>query len=55
MLAPDGFADPAVPHSIAQAFDDHAIWLTPEQISAYAGNAITLSNDRVWMSERRHR
>lgn len=51
ILAPDGFADPEVPHAIAQAFSNHAIWLTPEQKRAYAGNAITLSPNRVWMSE----
>jgi hypothetical protein len=52
ILAPDGFADPEVPRSIARAFEDRVIWLTPEQKRAYAGNAITLSPDRVWMSER---
>jgi hypothetical protein len=52
ILAPNGFADPAVPRAIAQAFDDHALWLTPEQKRAYAANAITLSPDRVWLSAR---
>jgi hypothetical protein len=52
ILAPDGFADPEVPHAIACAFEDRVIRLTPEQKRAYAGNAITLSPDRVWMSER---
>lgn len=52
ILASDGFADPEVPRAIAQAFDDRAVWLTNEQRRAYAGNAITLSNDRVWMSAR---
>lgn len=52
ILAADGFADPEVPQAIARAFDDRALWLTPEQKRDYAGNAITLSNDRVWMSTR---
>jgi len=52
IIAADGFRDPAVPAAIARAYQDHAIWLTPEQKQAYAGNAITLSDDRVWMSTR---
>jgi hypothetical protein len=52
ILAADGFADPAAPRTIAQAFDERALWLTPEQKRDYAGNAITLANDRVWMSAR---
>lgn len=50
MLAADGFANADVPHAIAQAFDNRAIWLSPEQKRAYAGNAITLSAARAWMS-----
>lgn len=52
ILAADGFADPEVPRAMAQAFDDRVLWLTNEQKCAYAGNAITLANDRVWMSAR---
>ncbi|HEX5489609.1 MAG TPA: arginine deiminase-related protein [Rhodanobacteraceae bacterium] len=52
MLAPDGFADPKVPRAIAHAFGDHVIRLTLEQKGAFAGNAITLSPGRVWMSAR---
>lgn len=52
ILAPDGFADPEAPRAIAQAFGGHAIQLTPEQKRAYAGNAITLAPNRVWLSER---
>ena len=52
ILATDGFADAAVPRAIAQAFDNRAIWLNSEQKRAYAGNAITLSPQRVWMSQR---
>src|SRR6185312_10218914 len=50
ILAPDGFADPAVPRAIADAFDGRALWLSPEQKRAFAANAITLSPGRVWMS-----
>lgn len=50
MLAADGFRDPAVPQAIARAFDDRVIWLTPEQKRAFACNAITLNDHRVWMS-----
>jgi hypothetical protein len=50
ILAPDGFADPAAPRAIADAFGDRALWLSPEQKRAYAANAITLSPERVWMS-----
>ena len=50
IIAADGFADPAVPQAIAQACDERVIWLTPAQKQAFAGNAITLSDERVWMS-----
>lgn len=52
IIAADGFGDPAVPKAIAAAYDDRAIWLNPAQKRAFAGNAITLSDDRVWMSAR---
>ena len=50
IIAADGFRDPAVPKAIAAAYGDRAIWLTAQQKQAYAGNAITLSTSRVWMS-----
>lgn len=50
ILAPDGFADPAVPKAIAQAYDNRVIWLDEAQKRAFAGNAITLADNRVWMS-----
>jgi len=52
IIAEDGFRDPAAARAIASAHGDRAIWLTPEQKRAYAGNAIALSEDRVWMSAR---
>ncbi len=51
ILATDGFLDPAVPEAIGTAYAGRVITLDPEQKSGYAGNAITLSADRVWMSE----
>ncbi len=50
IIAADGFGDPAVPAAIASAYGDRAIWLAPPQKQAFAGNAITLSDTRVWMS-----
>jgi hypothetical protein len=50
IIAADGFRDPAAAQAIAHAYGDRAIWLTPAQKQAFAGNAITLSDDRVWMS-----
>ena len=50
IVAADGFADPAVPQAIAQAYGGRALWLSPAQKQAFAGNAIALADDRVWMS-----
>lgn len=52
ILAADGFADANAANAIADAYGNRALWLTPEQKQAFAGNAITLGNDRVWMSAR---
>lgn len=51
ILAADGFADPDVPAAIAKAYGD-AIALDAPQRHAYAGNAISLTSERVWMSAR---
>lgn len=50
IMAADGFRDPAVPAAIAGACGGQVIWLTPAQKQAFAGNAITLADNRVWMS-----
>jgi hypothetical protein len=50
IIAADGFADEAIPQAIARACGERALWLTPGQKQAFAGNAITLADDRVWMS-----
>lgn len=52
LIAADGFRDPAVPQAIACAYGDRAIWLSPAQKLAFAGNAIALSDHRVWMGAR---
>ena len=52
IIAENGFRDPAAAQAIATAHDGRAIWLTPEQKRSYAGNAIALSESRVWMSAR---
>jgi len=50
IIAADGFRDAAAARAIATAYGERAIWLTPAQKQAFAGNAITLSEQRVWMS-----
>jgi hypothetical protein len=52
IIAPDGFADADVPAAIASIYAPRTITLTPVQKNAFAGNAITVSTDAVWMSER---
>jgi hypothetical protein len=52
LIAPDGFAEAESAQAIAQVYDDRVIRLDPHQKSAFAANAITLSDDAVWMSER---
>lgn len=53
IVAEDGFANPAAARAIATAYGDQAtIRLSPAQKQDYAGNAITLSDQRVWMSRR---
>jgi hypothetical protein len=52
ILATGGFRDAAVPKAIAQAYDGQALWLDAAQKRAFAGNAIALAENRVWMSAR---
>jgi hypothetical protein len=52
IIAPDGFADPAVPDAIAQMYAPQVLRLDPTQKAAFACNAIALSSDSVWMSTR---
>lgn len=55
IIAVDGFADPAAAQAISAAYNEHTIWLDVAQKEAFAGNAIALSAERVWMSERARR
>ena len=50
LICPGGFADPAAAAAIARVYGPHAIELSPAEHAAFAGNAIALSQDRVWMS-----
>ena len=50
MVCPAGFADPAVAAGIASLYAPHVVELSPAQKAAFAGNAIALSPDLVWMS-----
>ena len=52
IIAPDGFADPAVVEAIAQVYAPCVLRLDAVQKAAFAGNAIALSPDSVWMSAR---
>ena len=50
MICADGFADPATAAAIASCYAPHAIPLSPAERAAFAGNAIALTSDTVWMS-----
>lgn len=49
----DGFAEPARVEAVLEAlYGPHLIRLSAAEQAAFAGNAIALSADRVWMSQR---
>ena len=50
VIAADGFADADDAAAIAQVYAPQVLWLTPAQKAAFAGNAIALDPQRVWMS-----
>ena len=52
IVAPDGFRDAAVPDAIERALGGAAVRLTRAQKNEFSGNAITLAEDRVWLSAR---
>jgi hypothetical protein len=52
LVCPAGFADPAVVEAIAALYAPHGILLSRAEHLAFAGNAISLSDDTVWMSAR---
>ncbi len=50
ILCPDGFADATVVAAVAGLYAPHAVLLSPAEHLAFAGNAIALSSNVVWMS-----
>lgn len=50
LICAGGFADAAVPEAIAGLYAPHGIGLSPAEHAAFAGNAISLSESRVWVS-----
>ena len=51
VIAPDGFADAAVPRAIADFYAPHAVELSPTQKAAFAANCLAMRPDEVWISE----
>ena len=51
LLCPEGFADPGVADAIAALYAPHSIRLSAEEQAAFAGNALALPGDGVWMSQ----
>lgn len=52
ILSERGFADAGVARAIAGFYAPHVAALSDEEHAAFAGNAIALSDDTVWMSAR---
>ncbi|HEX6834015.1 MAG TPA: arginine deiminase-related protein, partial [Rudaea sp.] len=52
VIAPDGFADPAAAAAVMQVYAPHVVELDRAQKLAFAGNAIALDGERVWLSTR---
>lgn len=50
LICNDGFADSVAAGTIASLYAPHAVMLSPAERAAFAGNAIALSPDTVWMS-----
>lgn len=51
VIAPDGFADPAVAAAIGSIYP-HRVTLDVAQKDAFCGNCIAISQHRVWFSQR---
>ena len=51
VIAPSGFADPAVAEALAALYAPHVLVLSPAQKAAFAGNCIALRGDRVRISQ----
>lgn len=52
LVCPDGFADPRIAGAIEALYGPGAVVLSAAEHAAFAGNAIALCPDAVWMSER---
>jgi hypothetical protein len=52
IVAPDGFADPAAAEAIAHVYAPRVLHIDSTQKAAFAGNALALDRDNVWMSTR---
>jgi hypothetical protein len=50
LICTDGFADQTTAEAIANCYVPHGIRLSPAEHAAFAGNAIALGPDTVWMS-----
>jgi hypothetical protein len=50
IVCPAGFADPAAVEAIAALYTLHTVRLSATEQAAFAGNAIAVSPDTVWMS-----
>ena len=51
VVCPSGFADPDVPAAIAGLYAPHVVTLSAAQKTAFAGNCIAVSPDRVFVSQ----
>ncbi len=52
IIAESGFRDRAAANAIATVYGKQVVLISEEQKQAFAGNAISLSTNRVWMSTR---
>lgn len=52
VLHAPSFADPEVPAAIAEVYGERVLRLSDAEKAAFAGNAIALDGDEVWMSAR---
>lgn len=51
IIAPSGFADARVSNAIAEFYAPNVVELSSKEKNAFAANAISLSEDAVWMSQ----
>lgn len=55
LFCAEGFAEPAQVVAVLEAlYGPHVVRLSTSEQAAFAGNAITLSPERVWMSQQAH-